>query len=54
MKFLILLAASVTTMGSFVAVSESPPPASRIVTKTADGKPILLARMVVTATPLED
>ncbi|MCE7796875.1 hypothetical protein LWE61_09925 [Sphingobium sufflavum] len=47
MKILILLASTATTMASFATLGAAPPPAPRIISTTADGQPIILARMVV-------
>ncbi|MFT3965550.1 MAG: hypothetical protein QM690_06680 [Sphingobium sp.] len=55
-RYLIVLAAAAAATGSLMSVSartvENPEPA--IISKTADGKPLLLGRMVVTAAPLAD
>ncbi|HEX7821027.1 MAG TPA: hypothetical protein VF463_10460 [Sphingobium sp.] len=53
-RTLIALAAIATTMGSLAAVNASTLPTHRTISTTRDGKPILLARMVVTATPLDE
>ncbi len=53
-RTLIALAAAVTTMGSLAAVNASTMPSHRIVSATENGQPILLARMVVSATPLSN
>lgn len=58
-RFFIALAAGVSTTASLMAVHAGALPAAshapvRVVTATPDGKPILLARMVVTATALPE
>lgn len=51
---LIALAAAITTIGSLAAVNASTMPTHKVVSTTKDGQPILLARMVVSATPLSN
>lgn len=58
-RFFIALAAGVATMGSLAAVHAGAQPmpqhaAPRTISATAEGKPILLKRMTVTATALPD
>ncbi|CAN5252158.1 hypothetical protein BH10PSE13_BH10PSE13_20800 [soil metagenome] len=56
-RFFIALTAGLVPVGSLMAVHAGAQPVSRaspIVTSTQDGKPILLKRMVVTATALPD
>jgi len=56
-RFFIALTAGVMTTGSLMAVHAGAQPmaqAPRVLTAAQDGKPILLKRMVVTATALPD
>ncbi|MET0136930.1 MAG: hypothetical protein ABW192_00950 [Sphingobium sp.] len=57
-RMMIALAATAATMASLAAVNASTLPGERaphpIISETPNGQPILLARMVVNATPLPD
>lgn len=54
MRMVILVSAAGTAIGSIATMTASPPArqSPRIVTQTADGKPIMLGTMRVTATAL--
>lgn len=53
-RYLIALAAIATTATALMTVHATAMPAQEVITIGETGKPILLARMVVTATPLSD
>ncbi len=54
-RIIILLGATATAVGSFASGSAPTPQAApRIISTTKEGKPILLARVVVTATALPE
>ncbi len=53
-RTLAALAALATSAAALAAVHAAAMPAQRVVTIGETGKPLLLARMVVTATPLSE
>jgi hypothetical protein len=51
---LVLLASTATAVASLASVEAEPSAPPTIISRTTEGKPILLARVVVTATPLPE
>ncbi|MET0360655.1 MAG: hypothetical protein ABW048_02780, partial [Sphingobium sp.] len=53
-QILVLLASTATAVASLVSVEAEPSAPPTLISRTTDGKPILLARVVVAATPLSE